>query len=181
MRQTVSLIAAPTSMSPGGYVPVAYAERTTPNVPRAELGVEPSAGGWRIQLRWACAAPVRSIAGETDRFLDACALLVPVAADAPWISMGEPGKPVEGILWKADRDRPWRMHAEGLGTMARADAPSDWRVGAAWHEGFWEVSFELPEWPLLTQHRQIAFAIWAGAEQERAGLKSVCPGWLALA
>lgn len=181
MKQTVTLIAAPTSMQPGGYVPKAYADRVQPNVPVADLGVEQTGTGWRIQLGWNCQAAVRDTARETDRFADACALLVPETADAPWISMGEPGKAVDGLLWKADRDRPWRVRAEGLGTMARTEAPTDWKVSGAWSEGRWLVVFELPDWPLLAAQRKLAFAIWAGAAQERAGLKSVCPGWVTLA
>lgn len=92
--------------------------------------------------------------------------------------MGEPGKAVEGILWKADRERPWHMRAEGLGTMQRNPAPADWKVGGAWDNGHWLITFELPEWLLLSQQKQIAFAIWHGADQDRAGLKSISPGWL---
>ena len=90
-----------------------------------------------------------------------------------------PGKAVEGILWKADRERPWRMHAEGLGTMQRSDAPQDWKVAAEWAHGRWLVTFEIADWPLLAQFKQVAFAIWQGERQDRGGLKSVSPGWLA--
>lgn len=181
MKQTVTLIAAPTSMQPGGYVPKAFADRVQPNVPVADLAVEQAGKGWRIQLGWNCAAAVRDTARETDRFADACALLVPETTDAPWITMGEPGKAVAGILWKADRDRPWHVRAEGLGSMARTAAPVDWQVSGAWSEGRWLVNFEFPEWPLLDAQRKLAFAIWAGAAQDRGGLKSVSPGWVALA
>ena len=116
MKNTFSLIAAPTAPQPGGYIAKAYEDRTTPGIAQAELGVEPAAGGkgWTISLSWACPNPVQSIVKETDKFLDCCALLVPTTEDGQWISMGEPGKAVEGVLWKADRERPWRMHAEGL-------------------------------------------------------------------
>lgn len=181
MKKTISLIAAPTASQPGGYVPKAYADRTTPTVSQAELSVEAAAEGkpgWKVTISWACPAPVKSIANETDKFLDACALLVPATEDAQWISMGEPGKAVEGILWKADRERPWRMHAEGLGTMTRSEAPQDWKVAAEHANGRWTVSFDIAEWPLLSQFKQLAFAIWQGERQDRAGLKSLSPGWL---
>ena len=178
MKKTVTLIAAPTAPQPGGYILKAYADRTLPNIRQADLSVEPTGKGWKITLGWACPAPVKSIAKETDKFLDGCALLVPTTPDAPWISMGEPGKAVEGILWKADRERPWHMRAEGLGTMQRNPAPADWQVGGAWDNGHWLITFALHEWLLLSQQEQIAFAIWHGADQDRAGLKSISPGWL---
>ena len=178
MKNTVTLIAAPTAPQPGGYVQKAYADRTLPNIKQADLNVEPAGKGWKVTLSWACPAPVKSIAKETDKFLDGCALLVPMTPDAQWITMGAPGKAVEGILWKADRERPWHMHAEGLGTMQRNEAPKDWKVAGAWSNGRWQVDFDLPEWPLLSQQKQLAFAIWHGADQDRAGLKSISPGWL---
>ena len=182
MKKTVSLIAAPTAPQPGGYIAKAYEDRTTPGIAQAELGVEPAAGGkgWTISLSWACPNPVQSIAKETDKFLDCCALLVPTTEDGQWISMGEPGKAVEGILWKADRERPWRMHAEGLGTMVRAEAPKDWKVAAQHANGRWSVTFEIAEWPVLAQFKQLAFAIWLGEHQDRGGLKSVSPGWMSI-
>jgi len=181
MKQIVTMIAAPTATQPGGYIAKAYADRTTPSVAQAELSVEPADKGWKISLRWECPAPVKSIAKETDKFLDCCALLVPVTEDAQWVTMGAPGKAVEGLLWKADREKLWRMHAEGLGTMQRSDAPQDWKVAAAWDNGHWLVSFEIADWPLLAQQKQLAFAIWKGEKQDRGGLKSVSPGWLSVA
>lgn len=183
MKKTVTLIAAPTAMQPGGYVPKAYAERTKPTVAQAELSVEAAEGkaGWTVTLSWACAAPVKSIAKETDKFLDACALLVPGAEDAQWLTMGAPGKAVEGMLWKADREKPWRMHAEGLGTMSRSEAPADWKATGRWHDGRWTVRFEIGEWAVLSKYGQLSFAIWHGADQDRGGLKSVCPQWIGIA
>lgn len=178
MKKTITMIAAPTATQPGGYIAKAYEDRTTPGVPQAELEIEPAGKGWKVSLSWACPAPVKSIAKETDKFLDACALLVPTTEDGQWITMGEPGKAVEGVLWKADRERPWRMHAEGLGSMTRAEAPQDWKVAAEHANGRWHVTFEIAEWPVLSQFKQLAFAIWLGERQDRGGLKCVSPGWL---
>lgn len=183
MKKTVSMIAAPTAPQPGGYVAKAYADRTTPGIPQADLNVEPmpqGGKGWKVSLSWACPAPVKSIAKETDKFLDSCALLVPTTEDAQWITMGEPGKAVEGVLWKSDREKPWRMRAEGLGTMTRAEAPADWKVAAEHANGRWTVTFEIGDWPMLSQFKQLAFAVWIGERQDRGGLKSVSPGWLAV-
>lgn len=181
MKKTVSLIAAPTAMQPGGYVPKAYADRTKPTTAQADLNVEAADKGWKITLSWACATPMKSIAKETDKFLDACALIVPTTEDAQWITMGAPEKAVEGVLWKADRERPFRMRAEGLGTMTRADAPADWKVTSAWANGRWQVTFEIGDWPVLAKHKKLAFAIWHGQDQDRGGLKSVSPDWLGVA
>ncbi len=178
MKQTVKLMAAPPGMQPGGYVPVAYADRYQPATSEAQVETLREADAWRIVLRWACATPVKDIARETDKFLDACALLVPTVPDAPWMTMGAPGMAVEGVLWRPDKEVPWKLRAEGLGTMERSAVPTGWKASGEWRQGHWLVTFEIPAWPALDRHGQLAFALWQGAAQERAGLKSVSPGWI---
>lgn len=181
MKQTLALVPAPTGMQPGGYVPAAFAERSTALTPRADFAVEAAGPGWRITLAWDCAAAVHDAARETDRFVDSCALLAPAATDAPWITMGDTERPVEGLLWRPDRAEPWLIRARGLGTVQREAPPPGTRASGHWQESRWQVVFEIPAWPALQQYRQIAVAVWQGAQQERAGLKSVSAGWLALA
>ncbi len=181
MKQRVALMSAPTAIQPGGYVPAAYADRATPLTATAEIAVEPADQGWQIVLAWDCPQPVRDVARETDRFVDACAIFAPEVPEAPWITMGAPRMAVQGWLWRADKDAPLRVRAEGLGSMQRSAVPSGIRATSAWESGRWRVAFAVAEWPALAAHRRLALAIWRGAEQERAGLKSVSPGWVELA
>jgi len=178
MYSKVSLVAAPTALSPGGYVSKAYAGRSAPQTPVAELDATKSAGHWRVRIAWACAKPIRELGEDVDRFVDAAAILAPGAADSPWMTMGAPGKSVEGVLWRADRDELFGVRAEGLGTVERSAATSGWTARAEWKAGRWKVEFDLPGWVVLEAREQLAFAIWQGALGDRAGLKSVSPGWL---
>ena len=181
MKQTLQLIGAPTAMQPGGYVPEAYKNRTEPSTPSVELTAQSAKGrGWRIELQWACPQPVASIANETDLFPDAAALMVPVVADAPWITMGQPDKPVEAALWRADRKALYRMQAEGLGTMQRSEAPSGWSAQSQWADGVYRLVFQIKPWAALDQHGLLGIALWRGAEGDRGGLKSVSGGWVAV-
>lgn len=180
-KQNITLMAAPTAVQPGGYVPVAYADRTAPRTSAVDLAVEPADKGWRVTLSWDCPQPVRDSARETDRFVDACAIFAPEAAEAPWMTMGAPQMPVQGWLWRADRTEPWQVRSEGLGTMQRSAAPAGARATSDWAGGRWRVVFTVPEWLALATRRRIALAVWRGAEQERAGLKSVSPGWVEIA
>jgi DMSO reductase family type II enzyme heme b subunit len=180
MKKSVDLIAAPTAAQPGGYVPKAYAERSTPAIRSATLEAERSPEGWRIRLAWSCPEAVRDISGDTDHFVDAAALAVPAVPDAPWVSMGAPGKAVEGALWRADRPGLLQFRAEGLGTVERDAPPAHWKVTAGWENGAWSVAFDLTPWPQLDQGAQLGFAIWRGTAADRGGLKSISPGWLAL-
>jgi DMSO reductase family type II enzyme heme b subunit len=181
MRSKVSLIAAPTNLSPGGYVREAYADRTAPHTPVAELEAEEAGGLWRIRLSWACPEPVRALNDDVDRFVDAAAVLAPTVADAPWMTMGAPGKAVEGALWRADRDDLVGVRAEGLGTVGRSAAPEGWGAVAEWKSGQWALELTLKGWDVLAARRQLAIAVWQGAQGDRAGLKSVSPGWLDVA
>ena len=70
--------------------------------------------------------------------------------------------------------------AEGLGTVKREAAPSEWRAEGVWRDGNWSVAYELPSWPSLAEQSQLSFAIWRGAAADRGGLKSICPQWIPL-
>ncbi len=181
MRSKISMIAAPTGMSPGGYVPVAYVGRDAPRTAVVDLEASKSEGLWRIRLGWACPEAPREIGHDVDRFADAAAVIAPVVADAPWLTMGAPGQAVEGALWRADRETLFGVRAEGLGTVARSD-----RTGRMARDRGVEVAgagacvFELESWAVLDARRQLAIAVWQGAENDRGGLKSVSPGWIEL-
>jgi len=180
MRSKISLIAAPTGLSPGGYVKTAYADRSAPRTPVADLEAVTTGGAWRIRVRWPCSEPVRELGEDVDRFVDAAAVLAPTVADAPWMTMGAPGQPVEGALWRADRTELLGVRAEGLGTVVRSDVPEAWKARAEWKAGQWRLELDLEGWTALDARRQLAIAVWQGAQGDRAGLKSVSPGWVEL-
>ncbi|MBK6288221.1 MAG: hypothetical protein IPJ33_15810 [Gammaproteobacteria bacterium] len=180
IRKKLALIVAPPAMQPGGYIMKAYADRTEPRVPELNVSVVRSARGFLIEVDWACEVAHRLTAGETDLFTDACALMAPETGEAQWLTMGAPGHAVEAAYWRADRERPWRMRAEGLGTMQRSEAPAAWSARGEWAGGRWQVRFELDDWAPLVTQKKLAIAVWSGQAGERAGLKSVTADWLAL-
>ena len=178
MKQDLVMIAAPTGFQPGGYISRAYADRTQPTTAAATLEAESNVRGWRIQLSWSCPEPIREIHDETDQFVDAAAIAAPMAADTPWMTMGEPGKAIEGALWRPDRESLVHVHAEGLGTVKRSDAPDSWKAHGEWSGGRWSVVFRLPRWAPLDERSRLAVAIWRGASGDRGGLKSISQGWI---
>lgn len=180
MKTTHELIVAPPALQPGGYVRVAYAERTQPSTRAVTVDASQRADAWSIALEWECPEPMRDVRTDPSRFCDAAAVLAPSADGAPWITMGAPGLGVDGWLWRADGDALLRVSAEGLGSVERSPAPAASAVQAAWRAGMWRVVFEAAEWPSLVRSRQLAVAVWRGAAAERGGLKSVTPGWLEL-
>lgn len=179
-EREIALIAAPVGMTPGGYVGIAYADQAAPRTPRATLRAEAAGDGWQVAVRWPCPQPVLALDHNPGRFVDGVALLVPAADDAQWLTMGAADAPVEGVLWQANRERPFRFRATGLGSVERGPAPGDWRADARWADGEWTVRFTLPEWAALARSRRVGVAVWQGQAGERASLKSVSPGWIDL-
>lgn len=178
MKATHAMIAAPTGMQPGGYVREAYVGRNEPRTPSVELEVSERAGVWRVSVHWSCPTPVRDVRSDPSLFCDAAALVAPSVAGAQWVTMGAPSAGVDGALWRADGDALLRVSAEGLGTVKREPAPKGWAAASAWEAGRWRVEFTLPRWESLLRQRQLAVAVWRGADAERGGLKSVTPGWI---
>lgn len=177
---TVSMISAPPAMQPGGYVPDAYKDRLEPITPTVDIAALQQGDLWVVELRWDCPKPVTDISAETDLFTDAAAILVPTTMNAPWLTMGAPDNAVEAALWRADRGALLRMHAEGLGSMARSEPPANWKAESNWADGRWHLRYEFGDWPALSQFGRIGVAIWRGESQDRGGLKSVTSQWIAV-
>ncbi|MCP4005796.1 MAG: hypothetical protein GY725_16520 [bacterium] len=176
--QKLELIAAPTGIQPGGYVAKAYAGRdAAPITPHLDLEVARPPGTWRLRLRWPCPEPVRDVSADPSLFPDAAAVFAPQHEDSAWVTMGAPGKGVDGVLWRADGQNLHAIRAEGLGSMKRDAAPEGWRFAAKHERGFWQLELTLPGWATLDGSGRLAAAIWRGSAQDRGGLKSVTPGW----
>ena len=180
MKARIHLIAAPTAIQPGGYIPGAYADRTQPAVTDLDIRIEEHGPRWEIFLSWACPVESSSTIHDVDRFADSAAILTPSQPDAALMTMGSKAAGVDGWFWKADEKQGIRFQARGLGTVERSDLPADAQVTGLWQDGRWGVKFELPVWRSLDLHRKVGFAVWQGAASERAGLKSVSPGWIEL-
>ena len=110
----------------------------------------------------------------------------PHEPEAPSVTMGAPGTPVNAWYWRADEDgRGRHVVAEGLGTTRTVDLELV-RGRGIWKEGRWQiviaralqVSTQEPV-AQLTPGETTGFgvAIWEGASSERAGLKSFSGDW----
>ena len=178
MKQRIRLMVAPTGHQPGNYVPETGPVKQGAATRHLDLEVLPHGNGWRIGLRWPAPEPVRDMEGDPGRFVDAAALMVPLDNQADWLTMGSEKHPVEGLLWRANAQGVQRFSARGLGTTERGGACSDTVVEVSRGGGQWQVLLMLERWSRLTEQRKLGIAIWQGHLGERAGLKSVSPGWV---
>ena len=105
----------------------------------------------------------------TDRFSDACAVMIPVkplAADvSPSLQMGDAAHPVRIFFWDSTRGAVV-MEATGRETTKRTG--ESFPAQAHYAEGTWTVTMQLP---VLAEGTPLAVAVWNGAQQDRDGRK----------
>ncbi len=181
----VVLSPAPLDIQPTEYVRVSWKGRPYGKVPSMRVSALHNGREIFFRLVWEDDSVNGKIA-DTDQFVDAAAVLFPVAADAPLFGMGGKGKPVNAWFWRADWERPKNVTAEGMGTTQRREDAA--LASKARHaRGRWDViisrSLDGKRSPKGTAALQpgaaskVAFAIWQGANQERAGIKAFSPDW----
>ncbi len=181
----VVLSPTPLEMQPTEYIRVARNGRPYGAVSSMKVSALHNGSSVFFHLVWQDDAedgPIKDI----NQFADAAAVMFPIAEDAPLIGMGIKGKPVNVWLWRADWDRPKNVAAEGMGSTVRRSDPA--LSSAVRHtDGQWDLivgrSLEMKAAPSGTVElapgaaSKIAFAVWQGSEQERAGLKAFSPDW----
>jgi len=104
----------------------------------------------------------------TNRFSDACALMIPAHGSggvSPSLQMGDAAHPVKIFFWDSSRGAAI-MDASGRETTKRTG--QSFPVQAGWNAGRWTAVFELPE---LAPGTPIAVAVWNGGQQDRDGRK----------
>jgi DMSO reductase family type II enzyme heme b subunit len=105
----------------------------------------------------------------TDRFSDACAVMIPAKPGAgdlnPSLQMGDHEHPVQLFFWDSTRGAAL-MEASGRETTKRTGQafPSQ----ARYADGKWEVTLQIPA---LRAGTPFAVAIWNGSQQDRDGRK----------
>jgi DMSO reductase family type II enzyme heme b subunit len=183
--QQLALSPTPLDMQPTEYVRVSW--RGRPYGTLASIRASSVHNGEAIFFRlvWDDDTADERLA-DINHFLDAAAVLFPLSWDAPLLGMGTKGKPVNAWFWRADWERPQNVAAEGMGTTQRRDDRA--LVSQAVHaRRRWQVvigrQFARRGAPPGTvalkpgMTWRVAFAVWQGSNQERAGIKAYTPDW----
>ena len=107
--------------------------------------------------------------GATDRFSDACAVMIPAQPPggdlSPSLQMGDPAHPVRIFFWDSTR---------GVAVMEASGRETTKRIGqsfparAQYAGGKWAVAMQLPA---LSEGTPLAVAVWNGSQQDRDGRK----------
>ena len=180
----VALSPTPLDAQPSAYVRASWADRPHGKTGTVNVSAVVADDALFIRLRWETAEPHQSIS-DNNVYADACAVLFPAdGKGAELATMGDEKRPVQAWHWRAGTALPFVVTATGLGTTERAKAHPV-SVGAAWEGGSWSVAFRRDLGgkgvPLAAGASvPIGLAVWQGANNERAGIKSHTPDWLTL-
>ena len=155
------------------------------DIPSVRLQVLRGAGATSIRLEWTdkthdtaeLPKAERTWQGDalvkqsqaTDRFSDACAVMIPakpLTADvSPSLQMGDAAHPVRIFFWDSTRGAAV-MEATGRETTKRTG--ESFPAQAHYAAGVWTVTMQLP---VLPEGTPLAVAVWNGAQQDRDGRK----------
>lgn len=181
----VPLEPTPLEVQPSAYVRTAWADRKHGVTPSVRAAAAVAGGVLHVRLRWKALNPRPAIT-DNNVFADACAVLFPLdGKGAELATMGDAAHPVQAWHWRAGTAIPFVIQATGLGTVTRQAPPHGVSVEATWNADEWSVVFSRPLEEQGVPIRggatvPIGIAVWQGALEERAGLKSHTPGWLTL-
>lgn len=176
-------------LQPSRYVRTAWAGKPVGAV--RFLKVQAAHNGQDLLFRLEWPDPTRnSDYGDGSVFPDAAGVLFPLNGDAPLQSMGSDQAPVNAWFWRASfpEGQAQNVIGRGPGTVEQTER-SPVQARAGWRDGRWELVFARPlaangaQAVKLSAEKpaKVAFAVWDGASQERAGLKSFSKDWLELA
>ncbi len=187
-KQEVSLVGTPAGMQPTAAIQVAWTNKKIGTVDRVDVSALHNGREIAFRLEWSATTENSKVA-DNDTFADAAAIALPVAPDAPIITMGAPGRPVNAWYWRADEPQNARqLSAEGLGTSLTFDR-SVIQGRGSWKQGRWRVVLaralrvqsESPTAELVPgTPTGFGVAIWDGGNAERGGIKAFSGNWLPL-
>ena len=170
---SVSLTPTPLERQPSAYVQTAWRDRQRSGVGKLTVQALNSTEVLGIRLEWAVPQP-RHLIDDINVYADACAVLFPAdGRTAEFATMGSEDAPIVGWYWRAGADQAFSISARGIGTVER-DGTHALQTHGRWSNGRWQVVLGQPLPMAFDCHAAVpvAFAVWQGADSERAGLKS---------
>ncbi len=176
--QHIELAPTPLDRQPSAYVQVAWKDRNHGETSALTVQAITHKDTLALRIQWAAAQPKRSI-DDINAYADACAVSFSTSGEETDLNtMGCPGNPISAWHWRAGTEAPFSITASGIGTTERS-ADHQLQARSRWSEGQWQVVFAGPLKSLSFSGAggiPVAFAVWCGANSERAGLKAHTPG-----
>lgn len=186
INQHIELVGVPVSMQPSIYIASTMQERKIGKVGRVNVASMHNGRDIAFRLQWA--DPDQNLQRSDNHiFPDGAALMFPMGDDAPLVTMGAEGQPVNAWHWRADRpEEAFSNISTGLGTTEVTDKKAI-QVVASYEGGIWSMVFRRAiATEAVKNMRQftegsatkVAVAVWEGGNGERGGLKAFSPSWV---
>jgi len=172
--QDVALQATDPEAQPSPYVRAAWAGKRVGAVRTISVQAAYNRQNLFFRLEWPDPTHDADY-GDGLVFPDAAAVLFPGDGDPPLAQMGSPAAGIDAWYWRANRDEGESLAFHGFATE-EPQAAQFVVTSADWEDGRWRVVIGGP-FEVATDHKQVAFAVWEGSNQERAGLHSYSPQW----
>lgn len=172
--QRFALRGTESRLQPSAYIRTVWAGRTIGTVRTISVRAAYNREKIFFRLEWPDGTKNEDYDGGSS-FPDAAAVLfTPAAALSPLDRMGATGQPIEAWRWRANHpDRGEALQFQGFATEEEMDSfPVS--CGAAWQDGYWRLVIGAERGAAA---ERVAFAVWDGGNQERAGLHSYSPSW----
>lgn len=178
--ETVPLMATPLAMQPTEYIRRSWEGRTWGTTPELSAASVHDGDTWLLRLQWSGVSPA---GGD---FPDGLAVALPVSGEPVLALMGAQDALIHYLRWTAGKPGLRSIVAGGIGQSrpgpelpcfaeARADGER-WHLllGRAMGSGGGRAAL------VAGQPTRIGFAVWHGANEERAGIKAFSIDWIEL-
>ncbi len=177
----IALVATPLAMQPTAYVRNSWADRKYGETPAVDAASVHDGETWAVHVGWS--APQARAGAE---FPDAVAVALPVVREAVFALMGSQEAQIQYLRWDSRSKAVRSVLAGGIGNSA--PGPDVKQTAQAVANGAtWQVVIARTlgavknAAPLKAGGRTgIGFAVWRGANDERAGIKAFSVDWTEL-
>lgn len=179
--QDIALTATPLSMQPTPYIQQSWGGKPYGQTPALKAACVHDGHEWALRVTW------QGVSGMGHDFPDALAVALPVKGKPVLALMGQPDAPIHMLRWQANKEKLRIISATGIGKSIDGAAVKC-GVQARAVDNEWQVVFTrvlghgAGVAPLLAGKKTgIGFALWRGANDERAGIKAFSIDWIELA
>ena len=173
----VDMMPTPLQMQPTEYIRNSWANKEYGKTAKIEVKCVHDDETWALRATWE-----GSGAGVTD-FPDSIAIALPVRNNPVLIQMGSKDAPIHYLRWRADKEGILSQLATGIGQSDTGpDVKRSAQVvaeGNTWHVVIARALGTGRDIAPLEAGKKtgIGFALWRGANDERAGIKAISIDW----